>query len=62
MLYGFIIKISELNVNMFIQVIGHPVYIESSRIAIYLHMDDEIQTNQLLHHMFNNRKQCFIPW
>lgn len=41
--------------------IGHPKYQESKRIAIFLSMPDEIQTEEILKDIFKQGKECFIP-
>ncbi|XP_075016022.1 5-formyltetrahydrofolate cyclo-ligase isoform X3 [Calonectris borealis] len=43
------------------KVIGHPKYQESKRIAIFLSMPDEIQTEEIIKDIFKQGKECFIP-
>ncbi|KAM8998466.1 5-formyltetrahydrofolate cyclo-ligase-like isoform 2-T2 [Ara ararauna] len=43
------------------EVIGHPKYQESKRIAIFLSMPDEIQTEEIIEDIFKQGKECFIP-
>ncbi|XP_030352718.1 5-formyltetrahydrofolate cyclo-ligase-like isoform X2 [Strigops habroptila] len=43
------------------EVIGHPKYQESKRIAIFLSMPDEIQTEEIIKDIFKQGKECFIP-
>ncbi|XP_074693183.1 5-formyltetrahydrofolate cyclo-ligase isoform X4 [Strix aluco] len=43
------------------KVIGHPKYQESQRIAIFLSMPDEIQTEEIIKDIFEQGKECFIP-
>ncbi|XP_059570583.1 5-formyltetrahydrofolate cyclo-ligase isoform X1 [Alligator mississippiensis] len=43
------------------QVIGHPKYKESQRIAVFLSMQDEIQTEDIIKDIFKQGKECFIP-
>lgn len=38
-----------------------PVYQKSSRISVYLNMDDEIRTHKIVEHIFQTGKICFIP-
>ncbi|NXP81196.1 MTHFS ligase, partial [Ramphastos sulfuratus] len=42
-------------------VLGHPKYKESQRIAIFLSMPDEIQTEEIIQDIFKQGKECFIP-
>ncbi|KAL9838100.1 5-formyltetrahydrofolate cyclo-ligase-like isoform 3-T3 [Geothlypis trichas] len=43
------------------KVIGHPKYQESKRIAIFLSMPDEVQTEEIIKDIFKQGKECFIP-
>ncbi|XP_046755013.1 5-formyltetrahydrofolate cyclo-ligase isoform X1 [Gallus gallus] len=43
------------------KVIGHSKYQESKRIAIFLSMPDEIQTEEIIKDIFKQGKECFIP-
>ncbi|KAM6352235.1 5-formyltetrahydrofolate cyclo-ligase isoform 2-T2 [Alca torda] len=43
------------------KVIGHPKYQDSKRIAIFLSMPDEIQTEEIIKDIFKQGKECFIP-
>ncbi|XP_054244203.1 5-formyltetrahydrofolate cyclo-ligase [Indicator indicator] len=43
------------------KVLGHPKYKESRRIAIFLSMPDEIQTEEIIQDIFKQGKECFIP-
>ncbi|XP_061855930.1 5-formyltetrahydrofolate cyclo-ligase isoform X3 [Colius striatus] len=43
------------------KVISHPKYQESKRIAIFLSMPDEIQTEEIIKDIFKQGKECFIP-
>ncbi|XP_054693198.1 5-formyltetrahydrofolate cyclo-ligase isoform X2 [Grus americana] len=43
------------------KVICHPKYQESKRIAIFLSMPDEIQTEEIIKDIFKQGKECFIP-
>ena len=36
-------------------------YVNSKSIALYLHMDDEIQTEDILIQAFKDEKICYIP-
>lgn len=38
-----------------------PEYQKSSRISVYLNMDDEIRTHPIVEHIFQSGKMCFIP-
>ncbi|NXQ50882.1 MTHFS ligase, partial [Catharus fuscescens] len=42
-------------------VINHPKYQESKRIAIFLSMPDEVQTEEIIKDIFKQGKECFIP-
>ncbi|XP_047218289.1 5,10-methenyltetrahydrofolate synthetase (5-formyltetrahydrofolate cyclo-ligase) isoform X2 [Girardinichthys multiradiatus] len=39
----------------------HPKYISSQRIAVFLSMDDEVCTEEIIKDLFNRGKSCFIP-
>ncbi|TFK13169.1 adenomatous polyposis coli protein [Platysternon megacephalum] len=43
------------------KVIGHSKYQESQRIAIFLSMQDEIETEEIIKDIFQRGKECFIP-
>lgn len=43
------------------KVIEHSKYQESKRIAIFLSMPDEIQTEEIIKDIFKQGKECFIP-
>ncbi|XP_041574334.1 5-formyltetrahydrofolate cyclo-ligase isoform X6 [Taeniopygia guttata] len=43
------------------KVIDHPKYQESKRIAIFLSMPDEVQTEEIIKDIFKQGKECFIP-
>ncbi|XP_075753213.1 5-formyltetrahydrofolate cyclo-ligase isoform X2 [Pelodiscus sinensis] len=43
------------------KVIGHSKYQESQRIAVFLSMQDEVQTEEIIKDMFQRGKECFIP-
>lgn len=43
------------------KVIAHPSYQKAQRIAVFLSMPDEIQTEEIIRHAFQSGKQCFIP-
>ena len=47
-------KVTELVLQM-------PEYQKANSISIYLHMNDEIQTEELLKHSLKQDKKCFIP-
>lgn len=40
---------------------NHDAYLKSKRVSIYLSMDNEIDTLDILKHLFNNQKHVFIP-
>uniref|UniRef100_A0A8C3FHG9 5-formyltetrahydrofolate cyclo-ligase n=1 Tax=Chrysemys picta bellii TaxID=8478 RepID=A0A8C3FHG9_CHRPI len=42
-------------------VIGHSKYQESQRIAVFLSMQDEIETEEIIKDIFQRGKECFIP-
>ncbi|XP_047437660.1 5,10-methenyltetrahydrofolate synthetase (5-formyltetrahydrofolate cyclo-ligase) [Mugil cephalus] len=39
----------------------HPKYVSSQRIAVFLSMDDEVCTQEILKDVFSRGKSCFIP-
>ncbi|XP_050440335.1 5-formyltetrahydrofolate cyclo-ligase [Adelges cooleyi] len=43
------------------KLISNPLYENSKRISIYLSMDSEVQTADIVKHMFDSGKLCFIP-
>ncbi|XP_015367696.1 PREDICTED: 5-formyltetrahydrofolate cyclo-ligase [Diuraphis noxia] len=43
------------------KVLSHPVYTRSNRVSIYLSMDSEVQTNNIVENIFHSKKTCFIP-
>lgn len=43
------------------KLLSHPKYLSSQRIAVFLSMDDEVQTDSIIKHMFTSGKSCFIP-
>ncbi|XP_026532822.1 5-formyltetrahydrofolate cyclo-ligase-like isoform X1 [Notechis scutatus] len=43
-------------------VMVHPCYLSSRRIAVFLSMPDEVQTNEIIKDIFQKGKECFIPW
>ncbi|XP_065415383.1 5-formyltetrahydrofolate cyclo-ligase isoform X2 [Chrysemys picta bellii] len=43
------------------KVIGHSKYQESQRIAVFLSMQDEIETEEIIKDIFQRGKECFIP-
>ncbi|XP_043931900.1 5-formyltetrahydrofolate cyclo-ligase [Protopterus annectens] len=43
------------------KVIAHPSYQNAQRIAVFLSMQDEVQTEGIIKHAFQSGKQCFIP-
>uniref|UniRef100_A0A8C8SVY1 5-formyltetrahydrofolate cyclo-ligase n=1 Tax=Pelusios castaneus TaxID=367368 RepID=A0A8C8SVY1_9SAUR len=43
------------------KVIGHSKYQDSRRIAVFLSMRDEVQTEEIIKDMFQRGKECFIP-
>ncbi|XP_054858959.1 5-formyltetrahydrofolate cyclo-ligase isoform X1 [Eublepharis macularius] len=43
------------------QVVEHPKYQASSRIAVFLSMPDEVQTAEIIKDIFQRGKECFIP-
>lgn len=45
----------------FLQLFQHPKYQSSERIAVFLSMDDEVRTEEILKDMFKKGKTCFIP-
>uniref|UniRef100_A0A670Y6Z9 5-formyltetrahydrofolate cyclo-ligase n=3 Tax=Pseudonaja textilis TaxID=8673 RepID=A0A670Y6Z9_PSETE len=44
------------------KVMVHPCYLSSRRIAVFLSMPDEVQTNEIIKDIFQKGKECFIPW
>lgn len=45
----------------YFQILSHPVYTKSNRVSIYLSMDSEVQTNNIVKNIFDSEKICFIP-
>ncbi|MBN3272470.1 MTHFS ligase, partial [Polyodon spathula] len=45
----------------FLQLINHPKYQSCQRIAVFLSMHDEVQTEAIIEDMFQKGKVCFIP-
>ncbi|XP_060115888.1 5-formyltetrahydrofolate cyclo-ligase isoform X2 [Heteronotia binoei] len=43
------------------QVVKHPKYCTSHRIAVFLSMLDEVQTADIIKDIFQQGKECFIP-
>ncbi|XP_075867604.1 5-formyltetrahydrofolate cyclo-ligase isoform X1 [Nelusetta ayraudi] len=40
---------------------SHPKYVSCDRIAVFLSMHDEVQTEEILKDVFKRGKSCFIP-
>lgn len=40
---------------------AHPVYKSSNRVSVYLSMDSEVQTKDIVKNIFDSGKICFIP-
>jgi len=45
----------------YFQILSHPLYTKSNRVSIYLSMDSEVQTNNIVKNIFDSEKICFIP-
>ncbi|XP_062998447.1 5-formyltetrahydrofolate cyclo-ligase [Elgaria multicarinata webbii] len=43
------------------KVVGHSRYHASQRIAVFLSMPDEVQTEEIIKDIFQRGKECFIP-
>jgi 5-formyltetrahydrofolate cyclo-ligase len=43
------------------QVLAHPKYASSRGIAVFLSMNDEIDTSNIVRDIFDSGKHCFIP-
>ncbi|GFG38041.1 hypothetical protein Cfor_02327 [Coptotermes formosanus] len=43
------------------KLLSMPEYQKSLRISVFISMDDEIQTDKIIHNIFQSRKTCFIP-
>lgn len=43
------------------QLFSHPKYVSCNRIAVFLSMHDEVQTEEILKDVFKRGKSCFIP-
>lgn len=43
------------------KLIQHPRFRSSQRVAVFLSMRDEVQTDLILQHVFSTGKACFIP-
>lgn len=46
---------------LFPQLISHPKYVSCKRIAVFLSMHDEVQTEEIIQDVFKRGKRCFIP-
>lgn len=40
---------------------NHPVYLGSKRVSVYLSMDSEVQTKDIVNDIFESGKMCYIP-
>ncbi|GCC42905.1 hypothetical protein chiPu_0027054, partial [Chiloscyllium punctatum] len=56
-LNGFLLTTSVI----LFQLIAHPKYKNCQRIAVFLSMSDEIQTEDIIKDVFQRGKECFIP-
>ncbi|XP_036400002.1 5,10-methenyltetrahydrofolate synthetase (5-formyltetrahydrofolate cyclo-ligase) isoform X1 [Megalops cyprinoides] len=43
------------------KLLKHPKYESSRRIAVFLSMNDEVRTEEIIEDMFRRGKECFIP-
>ncbi|XP_037338702.1 5,10-methenyltetrahydrofolate synthetase (5-formyltetrahydrofolate cyclo-ligase) [Pungitius pungitius] len=43
------------------QLLRHPKYLSCEKIAVFLSMDDEVRTEQIINDLFKWGKRCFIP-
>lgn len=43
------------------KVLNHPVYLHSKRVSVYLSMDSEVQTKDIVNDIFESEKTCYIP-
>ena len=43
------------------QLFRHPKYVSCERIAVFLSMDDEVRTEEIIKDVFKCGKSCFIP-
>ncbi|XP_030580068.1 5-formyltetrahydrofolate cyclo-ligase [Archocentrus centrarchus] len=43
------------------KLLRHPKYMSSQRIAVFLNMNDEVYTQEIIKDMFKCGKSCFIP-
>ena len=39
----------------------HPIYVSSNKVAVFLSMNDEIETSGIVRDIFDSGKHCFIP-
>jgi len=46
---------------VFRKLVEHPSYVRAKRISLYLHMDDEVRTLDVLKHALEAGKKCYIP-
>ncbi|PNF31589.1 hypothetical protein B7P43_G00794 [Cryptotermes secundus] len=44
-----------------LQVLQHPQYVQAKSVSVYLSLEKEIQTGELLEDIFKSGKTCFIP-
>ncbi|XP_068427835.1 5-formyltetrahydrofolate cyclo-ligase [Clinocottus analis] len=43
------------------KLLTHPRYLSCERIAVFLSMDDEVRTEEIIEDVFRRGKSCFIP-
>jgi len=62
-------KLSQMTANEIIEqskiitnkLLNDPIYASSNRVAVYLSMDSEVQTINIVKNIFASGKTCFIP-
>jgi len=43
------------------QVLKHPYYQKSRGIAVFLSLPDEVDTQEIIEHIFQTGRKCYIP-
>ena len=43
------------------KLLEHPSYVEARSLSLYLNMDDEVRTLDVLKHALDSGKKCYVP-
>ena len=46
---------------VFRRLVEHPSYVEAGSLSLYLNMDDEVGTLDVLRHALESGKKCYVP-